>query len=415
MKNKNTDRARFLLQRYASGDASPEERAELFTWIRKSGDHELTAYLKEMLESATPTEAYDQDRWDRMLKKIMGGDERGSIPFKTRRKFHVWTKIAAAVFVGLSLSFAVYWFLSRDTESSITEIADVSIRYKNDVSPGSNKATLTLADGREIILDNVQSGKFAQQGNTKIIKLDNGQLLYSDSLAKAIHPERDSIIFKSSQINTLTTPRGGQHQLNLPDGTKVWLNAASSISFPAAFRSKERRVDITGEAYFEVAKNPGKPFIVNINNKAEVSVLGTHFNINAYDNENFIKTTLLEGSVEVSLPGPLVSSSPRPSVILKPGQQAQLTKNNELKILEDDGEATAWKDGFFIFKSVDIKAIMRQVARWYDIEVIYADPPIADTFSGKISRSVNLSQLLKVLEKSEVHFAIEGRKIRVIQ
>jgi len=239
-------------------------------------------------------------------------------------------------------------------------------------------------------------GQLAVQGNMAISKANNGQIKYN-----AISGENNLIL-----INTVTTQRKEQYHLTLADGTNVWLNAASSIKYPTAFTGNERRVEITGEAYFEVAHNKDKPFLVTTNGQT-VEVLGTHFNINAYDDEIGVKTTLLEGSVKVNKNGK--------TAMIKPGQQAIVLDNEQsIEIKEADTEqAIAWKNGFFDFKDANIQDIMRQLSRWYDVDVRYDGKIPTRDFSGEMERSLNASQVLKLLTYSGIHFRIEGKTIIV--
>jgi len=255
---------------------------------------------------------------------------------------------------------------------------------------------LTLQDGSKIVLNDVKDGTLAQQGNTKVVKLATGQLVYDKTgtaSAKVLY-------------NTMTTPRGGQYKLTLPDGTEVWLNAASSITYPTAFAGNERDVSITGEAYFEVAKDKSKPFHVTSGNQT-IEVLGTHFNVMAYADEDAIKTTLLEGSVKIT--------ENNEAQILKPGEQATVDKNGGLKIsVADIDDALAWKNGYFKFNRVNIKYIMRQLARWYDVDLVYEGSVPHDEFVGKIGRGENIEDVLHILELDHVHFKIEDKKIIVL-
>ncbi|HEY8916861.1 MAG TPA: FecR domain-containing protein, partial [Chitinophaga sp.] len=255
---------------------------------------------------------------------------------------------------------------------------------------------LTLADGSSITLDDAANGTLASQGNTRVIKL-NGKLSYNAA--------------DNSQplgYNTIATPRGGQYQVELPDGSLVWLNAASSLRFPTAFTGKDRRVEIVGEAYFEIAKNAAMPFFVKVKN-AEVQVLGTHFNIMAYDEEEIVRTTLLQGSVR------FVSGSS--NQLLAPGQQSQMERNGQVKIENsvDLSEVMAWKNGIFHFKSEDITTVMRQLSRWYDIDIVYQENEVNDRFNADIPRDTKLTDVLRVLELTgSVKFKTEGRKVIVM-
>ncbi|MGY3212872.1 FecR family protein [Mucilaginibacter sp. HD30] len=267
---------------------------------------------------------------------------------------------------------------------------------RTSIAPGGNKAVLTLQDGSTIVLNDAENGTLARQGNTSIVKLANGQLVYNEASGPA-----DKVLY-----NTMTTPRGGQYKLTLPDGTNVWLNSASSINYPTAFVGNERKVAITGEAYFEVAKDKSKPFHVVAGNQS-IEVLGTHFNVMAYADEENIKTTLLEGSVKISEHNNIS--------ILRPGDQAVVASKGGITVKPANiDEAMAWKNGYFKFSRVDIKHIMRQISRWYDVEVVYEGDMPYDEFVGKIGRSENISQILHVLELEHVHFKIEGKKIIVL-
>ena len=293
-----------------------------------------------------------------------------------------WGRAAAAIFIFALLGGGI-WVINRQSG--------------NDILPGGNRAVLTLDDGSQIVLDNAHNGTLAQQGNAEIVKLDDGKLAY------------DIVSNEKSQIisNKITTPRGGQYFVSLPDGTNVWLNATSSIKFPATFTGNKRNVEITGEVYFEVAFDANAPFIVKIGN-AEVKVLGTHFNINAYEDENDVKVTLLEGKV-------MISSSLAPSVSLSPGQQASLSKTGDLEVAKiDPNDAITWKNGYFQFNQDDIQTVMRQISRWYDVEVEYESTIPKQLFAGEMQRNLTLSQVLNILEKSQVKFKIKDRKIIVM-
>jgi len=313
-----------------------------------------------------------------------------------RRRITPLRKIAiAASVIGLLL---VSFFLLTDKVGK-KDVAKSEIdqqRFKNDVLPGGDKATLTLADGSTILLDDAQNGYLTQQGNSKIIKLE-GKLSYDPT-----NKNSREIVY-----NTISTPKGGQYQLELPDGSQVWLNATSSIHFPTSFVGKERRVEITGEAYFEVAKNRDMPFIVTVNG-AEVQVLGTHFNVNAYSDEDNVKTTLLEGSVR------FVS---RANInMLKPGQQSQLAGDGLIKVVSnvDVDEVVAWKNGMFDFDNAGIETVMRQLSRWYDVEIEYKGKT-DDLFIAEMRRNIKLSDALKALELTgKVKFDIQGKKIIVM-
>ncbi len=311
----------------------------------------------------------------------------------------VWFRYAAAVILVLSLgTIAYFWTINKKTQQTL---AGNSRQLKTDIAPGSEKAVLTLADGRTITLNNAANGQLAVQQGSKVVKKD-GQVIYNSK----------DISATNVAYNTMSTPRGGQYKLTLPDGTNVWLNAATSITYPIAFTGKERKVKISGEAYFEVTKNKEKPFIVDIDGKSTVEVLGTHFNINSYENENAIKTTLIEGSVKVA--------GANHNAILKPGQQAQLnvgsvaSSNQQLEIVNADIDQTlAWKNDLFSFNDADLPAVMRQLERWYDIKVRYEGKVTDFSLKGEMYRNVNLSVVLNFLQKTGVKFRMEGRTLIV--
>ncbi len=269
-----------------------------------------------------------------------------------------------------------------------------------DIMPGSNKAILTLDNGKQISLDNAKIGNLAMQGLTIVSKTKDGELLYKH---QKLANQNTKI-----QYNTIATPKGGQYHIILPDGTGVWLNSVSTIRFPTIFNTEERNVEITGEVYFEVAKDKKRLFNV-IAERQKVSVLGTHFNINTYKEESVIKTTLIEGSIKVA--------NTFGFIILTPGQQSQVNLLKEEKITvynnADVELALAWKEGFFMLDNADVKTIMREAARWYDVEIIYEGEIPNRKFSGEIRRNVNISRLIKMLNYFKLNCRLEGRKIIV--
>jgi ferric-dicitrate binding protein FerR (iron transport regulator) len=306
---------------------------------------------------------------------------------------------AAAIILLMGISV---YLLTANNSSSKKRAVFAERAAKMDIAPGKAGAILTLADGSQVVLDSLGNGIVASQNGADIV-LKNGQLTY-DLTRNAV----DKIVY-----NTMTTPKGRQFQLTLPDGTQVWLNAASSLRYPTVFTGMERKVEVTGEAYFEVAKNIKIPFRVNVNNKAEIVVLGTHFNVSAYENEKSLNTTLLEGRVSIQ-----ANQKIQPNVILQPGQQAQINQQTAtgIKVVNevDVDKVMAWRNGVFNFEGATLDEVMKQLERWYDIEVVYEKGIPNTTFFGKISRLNNLQELLTILEKSNVRFRLEADRRLIV-
>lgn len=316
------------------------------------------------------------------------------------KRLYSWKKLVAAAIVSISIGAGIYYFNFHSKKTSTTaETPSRNSRYKDDVTPGSYKAKLTLADGNNIVLDSTVNGELGRQGTTAILKND-GQLVYNTDTAPG----------KEILYNTLTTGKGETFSVVLTDGSRVWLNAGSSIAYPAKFTGNERTVTVTGEAYFEVQKDATMPFVVKIasrNETEKVEVLGTRFNINAYDDEKSITTTLVEGRIRMQKNGD--------TLILKPGEQSVLAGDKwEVNDNVNKDKIIAWKSETFYFSGDDIKSIMRQLERWYNIEVKYEGIIPAETFSGRISRKRNLSEVLRILETDDVHFSIDGKKLTVL-
>lgn len=361
-----------------SKEASGAETHELFDYINNPQNaSQVKEVLGDALNQETEERALPDNRQQLILDRIFNHSSSPEKKFKHR--VLNWAKLAAAIllFILPGIYFLKYNKPKPTALTALTKPGPI------DVQPGGNKAILTLGDGSHIVLDSAQNGLLAHQGKTKIVKSGNGHIAYNQTATGNT----------TTIYNTMTTPRGGKYDLQLADGTRVWLNASSSITYPIAFSGTERRVAITGEAYFEVAKNKAMPFKINVNGQQEVEVLGTHFNIMAYNDEAAVKTTLLEGSVKI-VKNKLTS-------VLKPGQQAQLTADGKLSVTDDAdiNAVMAWKNGQTLFVNEDIKTIMRQVSRWYDIDVEYQGDMPTRLFTGGISRESNLSVLLKVLER----------------
>lgn len=304
-----------------------------------------------------------------------------------------WAAAAVAV---LAIGIGGYYLSSMPAKLNGDAISNVEQKGEH-ILPGGNKAVLTLSDGSQIELDDMANGEIAKESGVKITKTADGRLLYT---------VREGLAHVKPAFNTISTPRGGQYQVALPDGTMVWLNAASSLKYPSSFTGKDRLVALTGEAYFEVAKDKKRPFKVKTEQQ-EVEVLGTHFNINAYDDEEVVKTTLIEGSVKVKLPS-------NKSAVLKPGQQSVVL--NDIKVNQvDANSAIDWKQGLFWFNDESIYSIMRQFSRWYNIEVEYRGDVRNVRFGGQVSRMKNLAQVLRIMELTKsIQFKVEGNKIIVM-
>lgn len=308
-----------------------------------------------------------------------------------------WLRYAAAALLLLAVG-AYMWRTSRPDKTFIVNKQKAPNPVK-DLTPGGDRAVLTLADGTDVLLDSLHTGVFRQQGSATISKSARGALVYRYQSGGLRQP----IVY-----NTMKTPRGGQYQLTLPDGSEVYLNASSSIRFPTSFSGKERRVEITGEAYFEVAKDPSMPFIVSVK-QIEVKVLGTHFNVNAYADESAARTTLFEGAVQIK--------TNNSTEFLSPGQQGIVNAANPITVDKqaDTASALAWKKGLFRFNNTELESIMRQVARWYDVDINYKISTGGLHFSGVVSRKKNVSELLKIMELTGlVNFKIEGKTITVL-
>lgn len=317
------------------------------------------------------------------------------------RRLGRWSRIAAACAIVVALSVGAYFLSSGPHPGQITASGT------KEILPGNNKAVLTLANGQRIVLNDAHTGKLGMQGNTNVTKVDSGLLVYQGS------PHGVQGITKKGGVNpsfnTLTIPRGGQYQLVLPDGTKVWLNSASSIRYPTAFEGGERLVAITGEVYFEVAQDPAHPFIVHTRN-SNVIVLGTRFNVMAYDEDPAVTTTLLEGSVKVSVPGK------QETAVLTPDHQASVSSaGSGIKVVKvDAANVAAWIHGLLSLKDCSMQEFMNQLSRWYDVDVEYAGTIPRHRFGGIINRNAPINDVLAALDAGGIHTKLEGRKIIVL-
>lgn len=388
-----------LFDRLLAGRLEPGDAEAIANWLGNSDlDQASRQLLLEHLQQHSET-------WDSLAPEIRERlDQRLPLIFSSRPArpalVHVlggsgWIKYAAAVIILIALS----WFAL--TKPWIRDAQPLPVAQSNTmdiVEPGRDGAILTLENGSKLVLDSMGNGVLTTENGTQIL-LRDGQLLY-----QAGDVSSDVVGY-----NTMSTPKGRQFKLRLPDGSNVWLNAASSIRYPTAFVGAERRVEITGEAYFEVAHRDDQPFRVTVDQQTEVEVLGTHFNINSYNNEDQISTTLLEGSVKVT--------SGKGNAVLTPGQQARSGGASSIQVMTNVNldKVMAWKNGLFDFQDATLEEVMRQLERWYDIEVSYEGKIPKLEFYGRMGKDLDLQTVLRGLEKSNVHFRMEqGRKLVIV-
>jgi transmembrane sensor len=385
-----------LFLKYNQGEITEEEQTRLDNWVNATAENkqlfatltnndELQAKLNRLHE----IEGTKEDAKKRAMEATFPAAM--ITPIQRAATHSIWKSVAAAAVVTAVLGTGAWLLLKKDTPQVAT-VQPAEHGVLADVTPGAYKAQLVLDDGSTIELDSAGNRKLAQQGNMQVMNAD-GQLVY----------RKDATTKATALYNTLKTARGQMYPVKLSDGSAVWLNSSSSIRFPVAFTEQERRVEITGEAYFEVAHNDKKPFTISVNG-TEVQVVGTVFNINSYTDEGSMRTTLLSGVVKVKKGGQQVT--------IKPGEQAQVVHEN-IKVNRDVniGKEVAWKNGLFYFKNEDLKTIMRQIARWYDVDVVYEGNVSKEGISGKIYRNANLSEVLKLLNVLDVNFKIEGKKL----
>ena len=395
----NKEQFEQLVHKYIAGTIAEAENAELKTLLeQETYTQELDRIFRESYresEEAALNNWSDNDRQvfvNKLMEKARSRENEAPV-----RRLH-WLKYAAAAVLLLTFGTMAYLWTRQEKES--TAIAKTEQpSEKTEIAPGGEKAFLQLADGRIIQLDNAAKGQVAEQGGVEVVKLAGGQIVYRVKSLKN----------KQVMWNTMSTPRGGQYQLILPDGTHVWLNAASSITYPTAFTGNKREIKIKGEVFLEVVKDKQKPFFVNISDQSTIRVLGTSFNINSYDNEENITTTLVEGSIRIN-----------EHIVLQPGQQAVQLKDrassHDIVVSEADVEkATAWKNGWFNFNGANLYDVMRQLERWYDIDVKYEGDIPQLTFKGKMDKGVTLTGMLNIFSALNYKFKtrLEGRTLIV--
>lgn len=380
-----------LIGKLLNGDISPDEHLWLKNWIDESEANQtlfnkLTDpdHLEKQLDYWNTID--NNSAWEKLQGKLVTTET------SHRFKYSSLLKYAAAIVLLLTVSFLIYRGNDKSPKKLVNKIAQESI------NPGSNHAVLILNDGQKVALKKHAKISLNEKDGT-VVSNQNDVLTYKQSAGGADAEQKLT-------YNTIMVPRGGEYQLILADGSKVWMNSESTLKYPTAFSGKDRKVYLTGEAYFEVAKNAAMPFIVKTN-KAEVQVLGTHFNVMAYDDEANCKTTLLEGAVKVQ--------SASAVNVIRPGQQAVINNQGQQKITSDINidEEIAWKNGFFIFKDAGIKGIMQQAARWYDLDVVYAGDIPEIQFSGKMSRKVDFYGFVNILKYAGLHFNIKGKTVTI--
>lgn len=385
-------RLALLIKKHLDQTLTSEEAVEMESLLREAPDHDrwfdnLTA-PDELVNGLSGIESVNVDRgWER-LQAAMKAEEQ---PSSTRMIPNRW-KLAAVLTGAMLISGILLWQLAGNGKSAPSPTPAEQLTEL--IKPGQDKAYLILADGREILLDSAGNGNLAVQGSTRVVK------------------QGDFISYKNSDpapatvYNTIRTPRGGQFKLELSDGSRVWLNAASSLRFPTTFSGDERIVELSGEAYFEVRSDPAHSFTVSIGS-LKVDATGTRFNINAYPDENGILTTLAEGSVRVRSNASKVSLKPEQEVLTEPNGTMSPVRSADLET------RLAWTNGKFVFNGADVPSIMRQIGRWYDVEVSYSGPVRGETFTGMVSRQSDISRVLRIMEAGGIKFRIEKNKIMV--
>jgi ferric-dicitrate binding protein FerR (iron transport regulator) len=383
-----------LFSRFFDNTITADEKLILSDWIRDERNKDaFEAMLQHSWENYKLDRSMTGEKADALLSAIL---QKGKVPGSPRTKViplhsRVWFRgVAAAILILFTAGSAYFVWQKNENRPQQVAVSDVA-------PPASNDAVLTLANGEKVILGSVSNGHSIVQGNTNIVKLTNGQIVYGSGAAT-----------EGNLFNTLAVPLGSKiASLTLSDGSTVWLNAGSSITYPVAFSGHQRKVKITGEIFFDIAHDATKPFIVTKGDQ-EIKVLGTQFNVNAYDDESGMKVTLLKGSVQIA--------APSGGVILRPGQMASVYTDAPIRVQDhaDTEQAIAWKKGIFDFNGADIKTVMRELARWYGLEVTYQDE-ITDRFHIETSREINLSNMLRILQTTgSVLFQIDGKKVTVM-
>jgi transmembrane sensor len=381
-----------LVEKYLHNNASREEEERLLQWYWRQSNLESEWELNSSQS--------ELDLKSMIYDKITGHDQIESD--QNNNPKNKLNKVGIAVLFLAILALASFFNSNQIQKSSTDKI--FAIQKPVDILPGGNKAILTLADGRKIELDESENGILVNQGGIKVHKNSDGIIEYTFSKQETVSLR--TLDEAEPVFNTIETPVGGKYQLNLADGSKVWLNSSSSLRFPIFFSEDNREVELKGEAYFEVSKDSKRKFSVRSGIQT-VEVLGTQFNINAYSDEKSIKTTLFEGEIRV------IDLKTNDSKLLKPGEQSNIDQSIEIKRIDTQTEI-AWKEGYFHFKRADIETVMRQLGRWYGVTARYESNLPERHFSGAISNSLTLLEVLEILEKSDIHFSLNGKEVVVM-
>lgn len=396
----NEERITYLFYRYFDGTSTPDEKVELADLIQNPLYKErFLALMEEAWKTySDDNPVFSEEKSRKLLTEVLGHPitDESELTENPHRPVFLWKRFAAVAMIIIATGLAFYFYQDQK------RIPEAMTVIEEDILPGRNIASLTLQDGTVFHLETAENGLLTRQEKVAVMKVNDGQIVYQAP---------DQSFNGQPAFHELITPRGGQYMLILPDGSKAWLNAASSIRFPVPFSESDRKVEITGEVFFEITKSKRKngqprPFFVKVH-QTEIEVLGTQFNINAYDDEHMLRTTLLEGSVKVH--------NGNLEKLLKPGQEASISQaSSSIQINEVDTEmSVAWKNGYFQFEQTPLQEVMRQLSKWYDVDVSYEGAIPDRAFSGEISRSTTLSQVLEILEISKVHFNRDDKKILI--
>lgn len=399
-----------LLKLFVEGRISREDYDQLFDYLTNNPNDEMINFsIDEEFQKMKTCNVLSEEEKNLIYNNIselkqIKVVQSLEIEKPVRQMFKSLYQVGVAASILIMLSVGLYFYTNRTIVHRIANVEPMPVLEQTIIAPGGDKAVLTLSDGSKIILQDAKTGVLANQAGVSVQKTSSGELLYS--FAKINTPDVEKLSQKII-YNKIETPKGGKYQINLPDGSKVWLNSSSTLRYPALFSGNTREVELNGEAFFDVAKDKNKPFRV-ITKEQIVEVLGTQFNINSYSDEENSKTTLIEGSVKIIYKDEVV--------LLSPGQQFQ-PNTRSAKVQEaDTEEVIAWKNGYFLFKNEDIQSIMRKLSRWYNVEVSYSGEIPSVGFGGNISRSKDISEVLNVLQLTNaVHFKVEERRITVMR